>query len=187
MSHHRPSYLPFATSFSPHVSWGDSNSLAGFKRLPRCDAVFVYLTVCCRHVLREEYGTFKLTADHGIDGRLVEGLYHFVLQLLREWTLLTALLVPGVLSLCRQRGGQCWFVSTCISSVVFYLAAFHYMANIELYSKPDQQNIVRRFWIMPFIVRSPASCSALSLLTSRAGSQPHHSARLSRGDGQTLA
>ncbi len=115
----------------------------------------------CRHVLREEYGTFKLTADHGIDGRLAEGLYHFALQLLREWALLSALLVPGVLSLCRQRGAQRWFVSSCILSVVVYLVAFHCMANIELHGKPDQQNIVRRFWIMPFIVRSPAICSAL--------------------------
>lgn len=141
-----------------------------------------------RHVLREEYGTFKLTADHGIDGRLMEGLYHFVLRLHQEWTLLPALLFPGVLSLCRQRGAGRWFVSTCSASVVFYLVVFHYMANIELHDKPDQQNIVRRFWLMPFIVRSPVRCSALlPLLTSRADTQSHHRARLPRVNVPTFA
>jgi hypothetical protein len=105
-------------------------------------------------VLREEYGTFKLTADHSIDGRLMEGLHHFILRLHHEWSLLTCLLVPGLLSLCRRGGAGRWFAVTSAAATVFYLVVFHRMANIELYGKPDQQNIVRRFWLMPYIVRS---------------------------------
>ncbi len=103
-------------------------------------------------MLREEYGTFKLTADHNVDGRLLEGLHHFILRLHHEWALLAVLAVPGVLSLCRRAGAARWFAVASTASVVFYLVSFHYMANIELYGKPDQQNIVRRFWLMPLIV-----------------------------------
>jgi hypothetical protein len=116
-------------------------------------ATALRLTVSNRHVLREEYGTFRLTADLNIDGRLLEGLHHFILRLLHEWNVLVGLAVPGLLSLCRRPGAARWFAVTSIISVVFYLISFHYMANIELYGKPDQQNIVRRFWLMPFIVR----------------------------------
>jgi hypothetical protein len=102
--------------------------------------------------LREEYGTFQLTADHTIDGRLLEGLHHFTLRLHHEWPLLALLLVPGAFSLCRRPGPQRWFAASSLITAIFYLISFHYMANIELYGKPDQQNIVRRFWLMPFIV-----------------------------------
>ena len=131
-----------------------------------------------RHVFREEYGTFKLTADDS-DGRLLEGLYHFILRLHHEWPLLVCLIVPGLLSLCRRAGPQRWFAVTSMSSVVFYLVMFHYMANIELHNKPDQQNIVRRFWLMPFIVRPPHKLLSAFLFSSLAVTQPHHWARLS--------
>ncbi len=136
------------------MSWGNANTLAGFKK----------------HVLREEYGTFKLTADES-DGRLLEGLHHFILRLYHEWALLVCLILPGMLSLCRRAGTQRWFAVTSLSSVVFYLITFHYLANIELHNKPDQQNIVRRFWLMPFIVSTiyhcrPHSCSRPSQILS---------------------
>ena len=138
------------------MSWGNANTLAGFKK----------------HVLREEYGTFKLTADES-DGRLLEGLHHFILRLYHEWALLVCLIVPGMLSLCRRAGTQRWFAVTSLSSVVFYLITFHYLANIELHNKPDQQNIVRRFWLMPFIVSTIYHLPIPFLFTPFADTQPN--------------
>jgi hypothetical protein len=54
-------YLPLSTMRSPYVSWGNCTSWAGFKR----------------HILREEYGSFRLSADD-TDGRLFEGLRHWL-------------------------------------------------------------------------------------------------------------
>ena len=46
-------YLPLATIHSPLVSWGDGTTVRGFMR----------------HILRVEYGSFRLSADADEPGR----------------------------------------------------------------------------------------------------------------------
>ena len=58
-------YLPAATYCMPYVSWGDGCSVEGFLR----------------HILRKEYGSFRLSADDKEPGRLIEGLRFWGLEM----------------------------------------------------------------------------------------------------------
>ncbi|KAJ1481641.1 hypothetical protein T484DRAFT_1806647, partial [Baffinella frigidus] len=127
-------YMPLATLRMPYVSWGDATSLDGFLR----------------HILRKEYGSFRLSADEKEPGRLWEGLHHWAMNVVEQNPPGLALLAPlglGAHLLRAFRGhgrsAELWLDAT----LMFYLVFFHALANLPLYGRPDHIEIIRRFWM----------------------------------------
>jgi dolichyl-phosphate-mannose-protein mannosyltransferase len=129
-------YLPFAASRGAPVIWGDTASLRGL----------------IDHVLRREYGTFRLA--HEATGAAGAFLPRFLLfwRAAAEGTLFVGLLllVPAALSL-RRKGPTRELVVLWLSAVTFYLVVFCSLANVRL-DEPLHVFMQARFWPQPLVI-----------------------------------
>ncbi|EKX32782.1 hypothetical protein GUITHDRAFT_148379 [Guillardia theta CCMP2712] len=135
-------YLPLATYSMPYVSWGDGTTWEGFKR----------------HLLRVEYGSFRLSADEREPGRLREGVVFWMDNAFQQspygfpyFGVLGA--AWEVLEFCRDRGSRKRKLRMLLLlTLTFYIIFFHSLANLPLYGRRDNVEIIKRFWMQTAIV-----------------------------------
>jgi len=126
-------YLPLASAGHSLVSWGDQTTVTGFVR----------------HVLRSEYGVFKLGPR--TLGTVASGVEH-ALAYLRD--LPAQVLWVGVpLALVGMRSGLRTrpirgAVATLLAALVVYVVVFNALSNLSL-DTPLLVEIQSRFWQMP--------------------------------------
>ncbi len=124
-------YLPLAGSHATTLSWGDPTTLAGFFD----------------HVLRRDYGTFRLAAGidpaaSGFGARLAAWADHSTGALLYVGVILAAL--GAVAATHRAAPFRSWVVLW-IASAVFYVLGFHALANLPV-ADPLYRAVTARFW-----------------------------------------
>ena len=150
-------YLPIVGYNVPVVSWGDSTTWESFLV----------------HLLRVEYGSFRLSADHtqgvGID-RMWAGLTHWASAFLWEESGgFGHLAIIGVIVVVIEK----YFLQSAISQsakagrmeshthpsdfpmlamFTFYLLVFHYLANLPLHGIADHISTICRFWMQPNLI-----------------------------------
>ncbi len=129
-------YLPFASASHAPVFWGDETSVAGFLR----------------HVLRTEYGTFRLGSR--AMGTVATGLDH-AMTYLRDlpvqmlWIGVPLALVGAVAGLrARQARGT---VVTLLAAWAVYVVVFNALSNLSL-DTPLLVEVQSRFWQMPNLI-----------------------------------
>lgn len=140
--------LPLFSQTDTPFSWGDARTLDGF------------LT----HVLRREYGTFRLASrDEAGDGAAA-----FVGAFLRfEWE--QAALAPVVggaaaaVAAWRRPGGLALAI---VAALVGSLGLFGALANLPL-DEPLFREVVRRFFLMPHLVLSAVAAAQVGPWLSR--------------------
>jgi hypothetical protein len=129
-------YLPFAAARGAPVVWGDAASVHGFLD----------------HVLRREYGTFRLA--HEATGRGGDFLPRLLLfwRAAAESTLVAPLLLLApALSTLRHKGPARDLASLWLVALGFYLVVFCSLANVRL-DDPLHVFMQARFWPQPFLV-----------------------------------
>jgi hypothetical protein len=137
----------FSVTDTPY-SWGDARSIDGFVT----------------HVLRREYGTFRLASREGVGG----GLLAFVGEFVRfEWD--QAGLVPVLLALpalawgwARARG----LTLAVVAGLVGSLGVFGALTNLPLDDALFRE-VVRRFFLLPHLVVAVVAAWSASRLLSR--------------------
>jgi hypothetical protein len=130
-------YLPIASATHPPVTWGDQTSVHGF------------LT----HVLRREYGTFKLSAHNtGTGSGFVLSRLGSFWQRIGSMTFWIGplLFLAGVLSLSRPNAMRSVAVLW-LGALLLYLFAFNALANLGM-QLPVQASIQERFWQQALVV-----------------------------------
>eukprot|EP00960_Hanusia_phi_P068398 766836-Hanusia_phi.AAC.2 len=135
-------YLPLATESMPYVSWGDGTTWEGFKR----------------HLLRVEYGSFRLSADDKEPGRLWEGMVFWMKNMFEQspWGFPYLGMVGVLWELVEVRRGRRSrkrkFRLLLLVTLAFYLIFFHSLANLPLYGRRDNLEIIKRFWMQAAII-----------------------------------
>ncbi len=136
--------MPLASSMQPRYTWGDQSTYEGFKK----------------QLLREEYGTFRLTTNDD-DADMSRALGQYFHQYTDD-LLWVGLLLAGLgLASGRRRGSPLpWLLGIWIA----YLIIFQKLANIGL--KPDTlpYGVFIRFWQLPHVL----GMIAFGLLFARA-------------------
>jgi len=126
-------YLPLASATPSPANWGDQTTLDGF----------------IAHVLRRDYGTFKLGGEPFKDRiDTVQQLAHYGRDVLRQvlWIGVPFALVGVAHGLrgARTRG----VIGVSVLAFMAYLAVFHGLANLPL-DQPLIHGVVSRFWQVP--------------------------------------
>ncbi|KAK3242067.1 hypothetical protein CYMTET_48219 [Cymbomonas tetramitiformis] len=133
-------YLPYASSKRSEFSWGDQMTWQGFLV----------------HVLRKEYGTFRLFSGKertSTGSMLLEGLLQYGQHFLQLTWYLGPLLLIAVVGLVMggvsvpHRGS----LGVMLMSVVLYLVTFHILANIPL-DQPLFMAVQKRFWLQADLI-----------------------------------
>ena len=142
-------YLMFAPGFGKPGSWGDTSNFGGI------------LT----HLLRREYGTFRLFSGHdAAQSSLVEGMRKYFTAMLNEdngcGIVLAA--VGLLLSFCfrlfgfqpnassRSFGDSSGTVLCVFAAFSFYTLTFHHLANLPL-SSDLHLGVHARFWMQSYV------------------------------------
>jgi hypothetical protein len=161
-------YLIFASSHPTKGSWGDLTSIEGFFR----------------HVLRQEYGTFRLGALKGEsthDGLERIGLY--LRHVSGEWPCLLLLAAAGIVALIFwiptglpgkfRYTPLSWLLSRrhgrnlgcfLIGAWCFYVGIWHFvLSNLPLHS-PTPYGVHARFWMQPTAILCILSAVGVSYI-----------------------
>jgi hypothetical protein len=145
-------YLPIASARVPLMSWGDQTTLHGFLD----------------HLLRREYGTFRLgVQEQGPGGFLMPRLGIYASGAFADLVWVGPLLaVAGVSSALRQRSralAWCW-----AGAFLFFLIVFNTLANGSL--EPGVSRFVEgRFWQQPHLLLCVFAGLGLAGLAARLG------------------
>ncbi|XP_063693245.1 protein O-mannosyl-transferase TMEM260-like isoform X1 [Bolinopsis microptera] len=123
--------LPVSAYFAKAPStWGDQRTVAGIWK----------------HVAREEYGTFRLTADDNTSGDLFANMATYTSDLVHELTNIT-------LVLCLLCVATAWFfprirtvVYVYVANIFVYMMFFCNQANID-HSRELMKGVLERFWM----------------------------------------
>lgn len=133
-------YLFWASARAPLVSWGEITSWDGFMT----------------HLLRKEYGTFKLATEGTNERPLFWGLVYFFENLAE--TVLYLGLVPlaaGVRALFKKRADIAMHPLLLVMPAL-YLVVFHSLANLPFVDGAAlYKDIVSRFWLMANLLFIP--------------------------------
>jgi hypothetical protein len=146
-------YLPIAAAAHPPASWGDPTTISGF------------LT----HLLRREYGTFRLaSADVGSGGTALPR----VVQFARRFAVTTGFAGP-IFALAgvamppedapSRRLAYLW-----ATTLAFYVVAFSALANVRI-DDPLHMTVQERFWQQAAVIASALAGVGLVSLTARSG------------------
>src|SRR5207244_2515728 len=130
-------YLPIASAAHPPLTWGDQSSVHGF------------LT----HVLRREYGTFRLSAHNTGNGSgLVLSRLGSFWQRVGSTTFWIGppLFLAGLLPLIRANSMRSVAVLW-LGALLLYLFGFNALANLRT-GVPLQASIQERFWTQALVV-----------------------------------
>ena len=147
-------YLPIASARVPLMSWGDQTTLHGFLD----------------HLLRREYGTFRLgVQEQGPGGFLMQRLGLYASGSFADLFWVGPLLaVAGVSLALRQRSralAWCW-----AGAFLFFLIVFNTLANGSL--EPGVSRFVEgRFWQQPHLLLCVFVGLGLAGLAMRLGSR----------------
>jgi hypothetical protein len=129
-------YLPLAAAAHPPFAWGDLTSWQGFWT----------------HLLRREYGTFRLaSADVGAGGQLLPRLGHFVSRFARTTWGLGPFLALCSLGSFGTRSPRARLALLWSASLVEYLVVFGALANVRL-DEPLHVTVQERFWQQALLV-----------------------------------
>lgn len=128
-------YLPWAGSRAAAVSWGATNTWAGFWS----------------HVLRREYGTFQLAvtglAPQTSGGEMVSAWFRDLLGQVGWWGLGLAV-VGFIASTWRTEWKRHALGAAVMAALAFGVLAFAWLANLPV-DDPLHRAIVARFWQQP--------------------------------------
>ncbi len=145
-------YLPWAASRKLLASWGDAGTVQGFVD----------------HVLRREYGTFRLVGD-GAGASFAANLGLFARD---SWEQLlyvgSVLALVGIARAATERGPLLSFGRVLLGTLLVYVVVFHALANIPLARSSDRE-ILSRFWQVPNLVLSLFAAKGLADLAALAG------------------
>jgi hypothetical protein len=147
-------YLPLAAAAHPPASWGDPTTLSGF------------LT----HVLRREYGTFRLaSADVGSGGTALPRIAHFLgrFAATTAWTgpglAILAIVSPPKEPRAARRVAAFW-----LTVLAAYVVVFSALANVRM-DEPLHRTVQERFWQQALVVAAALAGVGLAGLTQRLG------------------
>ena len=121
-------------------SWGDTSSVSGLLR----------------HVLRQEYGSLRLSPSRDpVEDSVWERNLAFLedtLFLFQPYGLPVLVAVLGIVPTVMPKGGPHigQFGTVMLLCFGFYLAVFHSLANLSL-KVPMAREVHRRFWIQPHL------------------------------------
>ena len=147
-------YLPWAGARHPAVAWGDPSSWSGFRA----------------HLLRSEYGTFRLASEEmGASGDWAARVGH-VLRTLATSTfgvgaLLLAASVPAAL---RPRTPRGRLAAVVLGTLVFYVATFAALANVR-WDDLLHRTVQDRFWQQAILLAAALMGAGLQEAVSRLG------------------
>ena len=131
--------FPMAT-YRPLGSWGDTSTVEGFLK----------------HLLRQEYGTFKLYSGlDAQDEQLFDATMRYFKHLASDSLFVgIALLLGGVYSCLKSsiRNPNVSPAAVLILTWVFYLVVFHSLSNLPIDKKKIYLGIHMRFWLQPHIL-----------------------------------
>jgi hypothetical protein len=146
-------YLPWSAARHPNVAWGDPSTASGFWA----------------HLLRREYGTFRLaTEDVGASGFWTERMAH-VLRTAATSTFGAALLaIVAIPSAVRPRTSRGRLAAVVAGTLVFYVVTFAALANVR-WDEPLHRTVQDRFWQQAMVLTAALMGAGLSVLVERAG------------------
>lgn len=133
-------YLPLTTLWSPVDSWGDHSTLSGI------------LT----HVLRQEYGTLKLSAGEAVGSTMQDfiarlGLY--VRHIVSDFTPFALILgIVGSFELARTTEGRQKAGLVLLTAFALYEVAMTYLSNMPMDEALLVRGVYARFWQQPDII-----------------------------------
>lgn len=143
-------YIPWAAQKKLMISWGDASSWSGFWT----------------HFLRREYGTFQLATGTRDLMNTFSNLKFYGLDM---WLQFLWVGVPlafyGVWHFLRREKSNS-FARLLIAAWVFYVLAFHTLANMDL-SNRLFYDVQSRFWLLPNIILAIFMAAGAKLLLSR--------------------
>jgi hypothetical protein len=129
-------YLLVADAASP-ASWGEPASIEGFAT----------------HVLRREYGTFRL-ASAGTQGSFWRALGAFMAYLPAQCLYAgPALALFGAWDLVRRPTPIRGLMRTLLAAWIVYLVGFHALANLPI-DDPIFYEVLTRFWLLPLLLKN---------------------------------
>ena len=129
-------YLPWAAARIAPVSWGDPASFSGFFA----------------HLLRTEYGTFRLAGEAtGTGGQFLPRLALFWGAAAGSTFGIGLVLLLPALLVFRRPGPARALAALWLSALGFYLLVFCGLANVRL-DDPLHVLMQARFWQQPFVV-----------------------------------
>ncbi|KAK3272098.1 hypothetical protein CYMTET_19584, partial [Cymbomonas tetramitiformis] len=125
-------YLPLVGGRALPGSWGELTTLDGFRK----------------HLLREEYGTFRLfSGAEPEDTRFLLGLQHYMHSLLEQSRFVgLGLVAIGMLLVLFLPSRRCPSGFSSLFVFVVYTVSFHQMANLPI-ENPLHLGVMARFWL----------------------------------------
>jgi hypothetical protein len=145
-------WLPIAAASNPRVTWGEPDSLSGFLV----------------HVLRQEYGTFRLASSAPAGGNLLDGLERYVAFAAGELTPVALLLAVAGFWVYSRKERLAGLTLATAAALVGYLLVFESLANLPL-SDPLNLRIHERFWQHPNLLAAAGAGLGFAALASRVG------------------
>jgi dolichyl-phosphate-mannose-protein mannosyltransferase len=147
-------YLPLAAAAHPPASWGDPTTLQGF------------LT----HLLRREYGTFRLASpDVGDGGATLPRIASFVNRLGASTAWLGPLLALSAAVLPRREPGAARRLAVLwLAVLTAYLVVFSFLANVRI-DEALHRTVQERFWQQAVVVAAALAGVGLAGLGRRLG------------------
>jgi hypothetical protein len=145
-------YLPWASSKRPLASWGDLTTWRGFLD----------------HLLRREYGTFRLASTDAVPGAL-ENLRSYLTDSLEQFLWVGVLLGAwgAIVTVARMRRSSDYGIVP-LAIALFYAVTWHRLANIDTAADANRE-ILSRFWQMPNLVLCVLAAKGLAEVARLAG------------------
>ena len=148
-------YLPVASYFARGCTWGEQTSLAGFVR----------------HVLRSEYGSFRLAHHNQVGGESTRALIkNFIETVVQDNGWGAAAAVFGILNhLTYPAATDRGLRSVLLLALFLYIGVFALLSNVEL-EKDGHRSVYRRFWGQGLMVLYfPFVCDAMEQIVLLTG------------------
>ncbi len=129
-------YLPIAAAAHPPLLWGDPTTWSGFLA----------------HLLRREYGTFRLAnAEVGTGGQTLPRILHCLGRFATTTFWVGPALVGLSLGALRRSSRARDLLIFWLSTLAFYLVVFSTLANLRL-DEPLHVTVQERFWQQAWVV-----------------------------------
>lgn len=150
-------YLFWASERIPLVSWGEITSWDGFMT----------------HLLRKEYGTFKLATEGSNEHPLFWGLVYFAENVAETVLYLGVIpVLAGVYVLLKKRTEAAMNPLLLIMPAL-YLVVFHSLANLPFVDGAAlYKDIVSRFWLMANLLLMPVTAFGVLYLLAHERVKP---------------
>jgi hypothetical protein len=146
-------YLPLASAAHPPLAWGDPTTWGGFST----------------HLLRREYGTFRLAnAEVGPGGETLPRVAHFLRRFAETTLLAGPLLVVASWTEVRRPSPSRRLVLFWSATLAVYLVVFSTLANVRL-DEPLHVTVQERFWQQALVVACALAGVGLAALGQLAG------------------